>query len=166
MTDGEFITNAPELRRLALRKASGFSLATGEKEDIAQETLLRLWSLRARVETANQAAALAARVAGRLAIDRLRARHTVPIDADKQAPSRSPHEQLEEKENDAWLERQLRSLPSTEYQVLRMRRVERKSAADIAAILGITKESVYTLLSNARRKMAEAFKQWTQNNPR
>ena len=51
----------------------------------------------------------------------------------------------------------MQALPSTEYQVLHLRQVERKTDQQIAAILGIGNASVPTLLSRARRKLMQAM---------
>ena len=58
-------------------------------------------------------------------------------------------------ENEEWLRRKLDRLPSSEYQVLHLRQVERKTNREIAAILGIEVTSVATLLSRARQKLME-----------
>ena len=65
---------------------------------------------------------------------------------------------LENAENERWFESKCRSLPSTEYRVLNLRQVERRSDEEIAAILGIGVASVPTLLSRARRKLLEAVR--------
>ena len=44
-------------------------------------------------------------------------------------------------------------LPSTQYQVLHLRQVEKKSMEEIAGIIGITPASAATILSRARQRM-------------
>ena len=60
-------------------------------------------------------------------------------------------------DDERWLEQRMQALPSTEYQVLHLRQVERKTDQQIAAILGIGIASVPTLLSRARRKLMQAM---------
>lgn len=60
---------------------------------------------------------------------------------------------IEAEETDAWLQRRLQALPPMQHQVLRLRQIELKDNAEIAAILGIKPASVATLLSKARRQL-------------
>lgn len=160
MTDNEFTDIATELRELALKKGRGYPLATDDADDIAQETMLRLWALRRKVNSLRHARGLAVSIAAHLAIDRLRRRRTVSDDfiVNEQPSSNDPETDLELKVNDEWLEKELSRLPSTEYQVLHLRQVEGKTNEEIASIIGITPQSVATLLSRARRKLMEKIK--------
>lgn len=160
MTDNEFTDIATELRELALKKGRGYPLATNDADDIAQETMLRLWALRRKVNSLRHARGLAVCIAAHLAIDRLRRRRTVSDDfiVNEQPSSNDPETDLELKVNDEWLEKELSRLPSTEYQVLHLRQVEGKTNEEIASIIGITPQSVATLLSRARRKLMEKIK--------
>ncbi len=160
MTDNEFTDIATELRELALKKGRGYPLATDDADDIAQETMLRLWALRHKVNSLRHARGLAVSIAAHLAIDRLRRRRTVSDDfiVNEQPSSNDPETDLELKVNDEWLEKELSRLPSTEYQVLHLRQVEGKTNEEIASIIGITPQSVATLLSRARRKLMEKIK--------
>ena len=159
MTDKEFIDIATALREQALRRGRCYPLDTDEAEDIAQDTMLRLWALRSKIVSADHAAGLASIIAAHTAIDLLRRRRqTVVTTADveiRETSGRTPLTDIEDRANDAWLQRQLSRLPSTEYEILHLRQVEQKSNGEIAAILGITPQSVATLLSRARHKLLE-----------
>lgn len=166
----EFEHIAPALRRKSVEAARSCGLDIADAEDVAQDVLLKLWSLRDDL-TAEQQAMSADRAPGRLlalayvaarnlSLDRLRRRRTVPI-ADRPVADNvntPPDKLLEIADNERWLEQRMARLPSTEYQVLRLRQVERRSNDEIAAILGIGAESVTTLLSRARRHLLEALK--------
>ena len=65
-------------------------------------------------------------------------------------------------EDEDWLLRKLASLPTRQYMVLRLRQVERKSAEEIAAIMGISPGSVPTLLARARHAMLEELRRRRQ----
>ena len=160
MTDKEFTDIATELRMLALRRGQSYPLDSDEAEDIAQDTMLRLWALRGKVKSAAHARGLAVCIAAHQSVDKLRAKRTVSLWSPCQEPSEgsTPDTTLEEKANEEWLEGELRKLPSTEYQVLHLRQVERKNAGEIAAILGVTPQSVATLLSRARRRLMEEIR--------
>lgn len=155
MTEKEFIDIAAELRNLALR--------TVLSEDIAQDTMLRLWTIHEDLPP-DKAHGMAITIARHLAIDRLRKQHTASLDS-LQDTSRNAIRQLavedtslEERENEEWLQRHLKKLPSNEYMVLHLRQVEKKNSEEIAAILGIKQESVPVLLSRARRKLYASLK--------
>lgn len=160
MTDKEFTDIATELRMLALRKGQSYPLDSDEAEDIAQDTMLRLWALRGKVKSAAHARGLAVCIAAHQSVDKLRSKRTVSLCSPCQEPSEgsTPDTTLEEKANEEWLEGELRKLPSTEYQVLHLRQVERKGTEEIAAILGVTPQSVATLLSRARRRLMEEIR--------
>lgn len=160
MTDKEFTDIATELRMLALRKGRSYPLDSDEAEDIAQDTMLRLWALRGKVKSAAHARGLAVCIAAHQSVDKLRSKRTVSLCSPCQEPSEgsTPDTTLEEKANEEWLEAALQKLPSTEYQVLHLRQVERKGTEEIAAILGVTPQSVATLLSRARRRLMEEIR--------
>lgn len=161
MTDNEFIGQAASLRALAMNRARGYALADEDVEDIAQDALLKMWAMRADILSVPQAVRLATVITEHLAVDHFRNQNTMPLSRNHESTlqAQMPDARMEDNENEVWLLRQLRQLPTKEYQVLHMRHVERKTTADIAAILGISPRSVSTLLSRARRKLGEALKQ-------
>lgn len=155
MTEKEFIDIAAELRSLALR--------TVLSEDIAQDTMLRLWTIHEDLPS-GKIHGLTVTIARHLAIDRIRKQRHAPLDSLQDANLAAIRHlaiedtSLEEKENEEWLHRHLKELPSNEYMVLHLRQVEKKSSEEIAAILGIKQESVPVLLSRARRKLYASLK--------
>ena len=159
MTEQEFVDIVPRLRALALGNALNFSALGGEAEDVAQDSLLKMWALRERVTSVEHALGLTATMARHLAIDRLRQRRTVGLDQARHvAASQQASWRLEEETYGKWLDETLRHLPTTEYQVLHLRQVEGKETGEIAAIIGITPHSVATLLSRARKQLLEQIK--------
>lgn len=159
MEDKEFEHIVPELRRCTIAAAHACGLDADDTEDVAQDALLRLWALRAELRQGS-VQALAYTVAHNMAIDMRRRRRTLPIDGRPLVDDRQtqPDTRLEVADNERWLERKMRALPSTEYHVLRLRQVERRTDSEIAAILGIGAGSVPTLLSRARRKLLASIK--------
>ena len=69
-----------------------------------------------------------------------------------------PDVEVENSENELWLQKRLKTLPSNQYQVLYLRQVEKKSFEEIAQIVGITTESVSVLLSRARKQMLQEIR--------
>lgn len=161
MTETEFTTIAAALRRLARERAKGF-VDDYEAEDIAQDTMLRLWTFRSELTSRHHAEALAVVIAKQSGIDRMRKRRGVSLENSHSmiadTASSSPDSSLEERQNEQWLSQRMKSLPTNEYQVLHLRQAEHKSTADIAAILGITEGSVEVLLSRARHKLLAQIK--------
>lgn len=135
--------------------AESFGLTPDEAEDVAQDAMLKLWCLHSSLNDSTHAAALATSVTRHLCVDATRRRRTVPMDSRPVIDDRhaTPDNALEAADNERWLEKRLSQLPSNEHAVLHLRQVERKSEAEIAAILGISAASVPTLLSRARRKL-------------
>lgn len=160
MEQTEFEHIAKDLRSRALAVGRGFGLDADEAEDIAQDTLLKMWAMRSELARYRSLQALAATIARNLCVSNWRRKRTVAIEGRQMADdiSSRPDLQLEASDNDRWLEQRLQALPSTEYQVLHLRQVERKSNEEIAAIIGITPLSVSTLLSRARRKLLSQIK--------
>lgn len=159
MTEQEFVDIVPRLRALALSNAKRCSALADEAEDVAQDSLLKMWALRERVTSVEHALGLVATMSRHLAIDRLRRRRTVGLDQARHlVASAQASWRLEEETYGQWLDEALRRLPSTEYQVLHLRQVEGKGTGEIAAILGIAPRSVATLLSRARKRLLEQIK--------
>ncbi len=163
MTDKEFTDIAPGLSSAALHAAQTSGVPMAEAQDVAQDAMMRLWTLRDSLSSPEHARALAIVVARHRACDGLRAQATVSIDTLPQGihleASTATDRALEVSEADAWLQRRLNALPSLQYQVLHLRQVEGKTNGEIAAILAIPTGSVATLLSRARHKLLEQIRQ-------
>ena len=161
MEQAEFEHIATRIRQRAVATALTFAANGDEAEDIAQETMLKLWTLRTEISDRAHAEKLASYIAHNRAIDSTRRRRTIPLDTGRSIiddKTASPDRAIEDKENMAWLTERLAKLPSTEYQILRLRQVERKSHEEIARIVGVEKTSVSTILSRARAKMLNEFR--------
>jgi len=146
-----------------LQKALQVSRSCGagktEAEDIAQEVMLRLWQMHDELDHYDKPEALLALIARHMTRNHQRRRKAEQLDETTVAGlTTSPHDQLEMKENEAWLEQQLQQLPTTQRTLLYMRQVERRSHEEIARLLGIETTSVSTLLARARRTLLEEIK--------
>lgn len=159
---------APQLRNIALGYARRCLQDADDADDAAGDTMLRLWAVHDSLRDDAHAVRLAAVVSRNAAIDMLRKRRSVSLDRDVTdvskrllgvAAGESPDSQMEWKEDEQWLKRRIEQLPPREMQVLRMRQTERRDNGEIAAILGISKESVATVLSSARRKLFNDIKE-------
>lgn len=158
MSEKEFTDMAAELRVAAVRSAVAAGIGVEGAEDVAQDIMLRLWTLRDNISSARHARharGLAVVAARNRALDMLRQSHTVSLTPGVTIaqPSSAADVAIEAEETDAWLQRRLQALPPMQHQVLRLRQIELKDNAEIAAILGIKPASVATLLSKARRQL-------------
>lgn len=160
MVQQEFEKIAADLRQRIIAVARGYRLDADSAEDVAQDAMLKLWTIREKLDGTKAATALAVTIGRHLSVDMLRKTKTVDLDKAKPTDSRfrQPDAMLENAENEQWLDIQLDRLPTKEHAVLHLRQVEHKSTVEIAAIVGICPASVPTLLARARRRLLEEMK--------
>ena len=162
MTENEFIHIVPQLRQIALQISQGYGVGSDEAEDIAQDAMLKLWAIKEDILSAAHAKGSMGCITKHLCIDFFRKRKMISIDAQPFDKSPSyyapPDVEVENSENEQWLQKRLKALPSNQYQVLYLRQVEKKNSEEIAQIVGITTESVSVLLSRARKQMLQEIK--------
>ena len=167
MTIDAFEQQAPRLRQLALQAAAAAGADQDTAEDIAQETMLRLWQMRDDSRLCNPDG-YAATIARHLTLNNLRRKPPLPIDerhcASRTAPS--PLDLMVQREEEQWLQERIRDLPPSQHAVLHMRQVELRTSAQIAALLGIKETSVSTLLARARRQLLEEIRQQREREKR
>ena len=161
MTIDAFEHNATRLRKLALQAAATAGADADAAEDIAQETMLRLWQMRDDPRLYNPEG-YASTIARHLTFNRLRSKPPLPLD-ERQTMSQtspSPLDIILQREDEQWLQERIRNLPPTQHAVLHMRQVECRPNAQIAALLGMKESSVSTLLARARRQLLEEIRQY------
>ncbi|MGI6231947.1 MAG: RNA polymerase sigma factor [Prevotella sp.] len=161
MNQKEFEQQVREANEVACNVCRRFGMAEDASADVVQDTMLRLWTLHDDLPDGTRLTKLAAVVARHRAVDLWRRqRRTVGIDALRSVEDSQPQpdKMAEHEDNMQWLEKRLRQLPSTEYQILRLRQKEGKTNEEIAAILGITVASTASLLSKARHKLLNDIK--------
>lgn len=165
MTIDAFEHKAKQFRVLALQAAATAGADADTAEDIAQETMLRLWQMRDDPRLYNPEG-YASTIARHLTLNQLRRKPMLPLD-ERQAASQSvpsPLDLMLQREDEQWLRERIRNLPYTQHAVLRLRQVEHRSNEEIAGILGIQPSSVSTLLSKARHRLLNEIKQQRNND--
>ena len=122
MKDEEFEHIAPVLRRRSVATARSLGLDADDAEDVAQDALLKMWSLRGELKV-ERIEALVVTVARNLSVDIHRRCRTIPMDNRPVVDElhTQPDTLMEVADDERWLERKMQALPSTEYQVLHLR---------------------------------------------
>lgn len=159
MKKEDFEHSAQSWRRLAEQTAYALRLTSDDAEDVAQDVMIRLWTMREELDllTVQHLIVVMAR---RLSLNLLRHSHEhESLDVSEQSEgSLTPLQLMQEGEMMSWLEKRMQALPRTERLVLHMRQVEQRSLDEMATLLGLRQHTVETLLSNARRKLLEEIK--------
>ena len=156
MEQSEFEREAQAWRNLAYETGIAYGADPDEAEDVAQDTLLKLWALHDELERYQSVMGLTRVIARNLTIDLHRNQRTIRLDevpCNLPATDRSADSDLISREEETALNQRLSQLPPRQYQVLMMRQVEHRSYKEIAALLGIEVSSAKVLLSRARKWM-------------
>lgn len=137
-------------------------------EDIVQDCLLKLWSIRETLDDYSSPEALAMTIVHRLALNELRNRKpNVEISEELFAGFEpSPEEKLLDIELEDNVRRIMSQLPERHQALIRMRHIEGLSNAEIANILSSPEGAVRTALSRARNRVAELFLKSQSNSPK
>ena len=158
MTQQEFEHIAQQLRPLLLHIGQQFFGNSDNAEDIAQETLMRLWQLRDRIEQKVELEPLAIRMAKNLCISewrRRQVRNSVSLSKQEAITKETISRQLEANEAIAQLRSALTRLKPTEQRLFRMRHELEMDITEISAVTGIAPRSVSAMLSTAKRRLSE-----------
>ncbi|MBO4549243.1 MAG: sigma-70 family RNA polymerase sigma factor [Bacteroidaceae bacterium] len=161
-----FCTLARQMRPDILALSRRFLREEGEAEDNAQDTLLRLWTIRERLDEVRSVQALTYAICKNLCISKLRKRKIIPMELSDEIRLISTHDSgwmLEEKENAQWLEDSIAGLPSSQMQILRMSQQDGLENSEIAEVLGISETTVRTALCKARKNLLEKLMKRNQD---
>lgn len=167
MKTDAFEQQASRLRNVALKASAAAGADADTSQDIAQETIIRMWQMRDDPRLCNPDG-YATIIARHLTLNHLRRRQPLPIDEQHNASltTPSPLDLMVQREEEQWLQQRIRDLPPTQHAVLHMRQVEHRSNSQIAALLGIKETSVSTLLGRARRQLLEEIRQQREREKR
>ena len=174
MQEQDFLIYVTPLRPTALRIGLQFFGNTEDAEDVAQETMMRLWAASEHIDITRPLEPLVASVAKNVCVSMKRAQsgkettqipiHSAPYPIGSAGgESSSPQSLLEERENAVWLEHRLKALPEYLLRVLRMKQEEQLTNQQIADILGTDPRSVATLISKARHQLFNDLKRRNRN---
>lgn len=160
MTRQEFEHIAKTLRPRLLTVGRAFFGDNDTAEDIAQETLMRLWLLQERINLQIGVEPLAIRMAKNLCVSEWRKRQTRQAVSlvQEAVASETISQQLEARDDVALLRSAISRLAPTEQRLFRMRHELEMELAEITAVTGISPRSISAILSTAKRKLLEMTK--------
>jgi RNA polymerase sigma-70 factor, ECF subfamily len=133
-----------------------------EAEDVAQETLLRLWRNAAGLELGPHGVRpWLRRVASNLCIDRVRSRRntTVTDSVPEESEPAGQVRHLAERELGARVDAALKALPERQRLALTLFHYEGMSQIEVGEVLGISDEAVESLLARARRALKGSLRE-------
>lgn len=145
------------------KKLLGYSFRLVENsedaEDIVQETMLRLWNTRSKLDSYNNIEAYAMLITRNLSLDKLRARKPVTPYEHVQlfTEKADPQKQLEAQEAVNRIQEIIERLPTLQQLIIRMKDIEGMEISEIVEITGSTAEAVRSNLSRARKKVRTEF---------
>lgn len=154
----EFAQIEKRLRPRLMQMGREFFGSDTEAEEVVQETWLRAWNVRDRVELTD---AYILRIARNVCVSMWRGHRTQIelIDENSAAfTEMTPQEEAEEKENSEWLQSRLQRLPQAEREVWQMFYDEGLTVEEIAEARGITVGTVRKTISNVRSTLRTALR--------
>lgn len=157
MTQQEYEHIVPELRPRLKDIGRQFFGDEEMAEDIAQETLMRLWLLRDRIDPQTDIKPLVVRMAKNLCVSewrkqKVRQENALQVEV---TAHEDIHRNVELKEEIVLLQKAVSQLKPAEQRLFRMRHEAEMDIQQISAVTGIGVRSVSAMLSTAKRKLLE-----------
>ena len=131
-------------------------------EDMVQETFLKLWMQRDKIEKVDNPEAYSIIVLRRIFYDKMRAGHLQEVDKDvgslQVSSSQNISKQLEEADEYQRIRQLITHLPEPQARIMLMRDIEDRSFEEISIETGLTEMNIRSILSRARKKIREQIK--------
>ncbi|MCM1440186.1 MAG: sigma-70 family RNA polymerase sigma factor [Roseburia sp.] len=159
ITAKEFEAIARRMRPQLLRTACGVLADSTAAEDVVQDVMLKLWTMRSDLDRYRSIEALGCVIAHRYALNALRTQpqgRFVEL-SEAAATTGSAEDEFVRRERQERVDAVLASLPEAQQTLIRLRHVEGYDCAAIANLLGSTEGAVRTALCRARRRVAAVF---------
>lgn len=168
MQQKEFEIRITKVRPRLLKEALQLLKESGEAEDAVQDAILKLWTMRHRLNEYHSMEGLAVVIVRRVALNKLRSRRSHFLWKRDEKPNNeqrealgdfSPEERLIEQEMEIRIHELIDSLPDKQQAILRMKHLDGMEIKQIASLTGCTEIAVRKNLSRARRRIYECFNQ-------
>lgn len=133
-----------------------------EAEDVAQETMLRLWRNAAGLELGPHGVRpWLRRVASNLCIDRVRARRNTLVveEVPEESEPAGQVRHMAERELGARVDAAMQALPERQRLAITLFHYEGMSQVEVGEVLGVSDEAVESLLARARRSLKAALRE-------
>lgn len=154
----EFETLATRLRPRLIEMACRCLGNHDDADDVAQDTLLKLWSMKSRLDEYKSIDALAIVIGRHLCLDRLKRAKTQPLDESLiDEIISSPEDVIIKTENDEDFNKLINALPDGQQIILKLKHIEMMETSEIAQMIGSTEVAVRVQLSRARNRIKELF---------
>lgn len=131
-------------------------------EDMVQETFLKLWMQRDKMEKVDYPEAYSITVLRRIFYDKMRAGHLQEVDKDvgslQVSSSQNISKQLEEADEYQRIRQLITHLPEPQARIMLMRDIEDRSFEEISIETGFSEVNIRSILSRARKKIREQIK--------
>lgn len=144
--------------RLGLR----ITLNRQEAEDLTQDTLIRLWNMREKLEGVANLEAFSLTIVRNLALDRMERRGNGDLGleaAGDNTPDNTPppDERLEQDDRLGRIQRLFNALPERQRTAVQLRDIEGMTYQEAAAAMGLTEELFKVTLHRARKAIRTQY---------
>jgi len=157
----EFDARLADCPKLAYRVALGVLRNAAEAEDVAQEAMLRAYRNFHRLRNRDRFRGWIARMAWRLALDRIRAarrRESRELAAQEISPERGVENIVASREFELQVAHAMDALPEKLRLVMVLAAIEGYNTREVAALLEIPEGTVRSRLFLARKQLAESLR--------
>ena len=152
MTEQEFEQKVKGMRPRLMQMGREFFGSDTEAEEVVQETWLRAWNVRDRVELTD---AYILRIARNCCVSMWRGQRAQVELADEHSAVTevTPQEEVEDRENSEWLQSRLQRLPKAEREVWNLFYDEGLTLEEIAEERGTSVATIRKTISNVRNRL-------------
>ncbi len=165
----QFKNTVLPLRNQLLLYAQRLTGGASEAEDAVQEVMLKLWSMRDKLEEYRSVEALARTITHHQCMDLWRRKQadTLPLEQVKEwGDQPNPERLLEEKDEFELMRKLIDTLPYQQRTILLMKDVQEYENHEIAEITGCNAEAIRSNLSRARKRVRDMYLQIIQERER
>lgn len=157
------------LRGRLLGYAQKLTENVSDAEDIVQETMIKLWNMRDKLDEYNSIEALAMKMTYNLCIDTWRRKrpdnYTLELFPEANE-THTPEKVLEAKDEMSLMKEIIDSLPPLQSMIIRMKDIEGYETHEIVEITGCNNEAIRSNLSRARKKVRDIYLQTVREKKR